>query len=395
MTTRNTIMLNRTTPCIIALLALTLCAPLMAREELVTLPERDGVQLTIYREVDLTLVRDIRTLSFNKGDNEIQFSWANTLIDPTSIHFEPIKADAGLDIKSTSYPAESGEMLIWTITAKEAGKHQVAISYFTSGITWDASYHAVLNGTGDKMKLTGSVTVTNNSGEDYENAEIRLIIGSVNLVEDVRELARRNKWRELESAIEELKDDMDKGYPAPESAPGDGIRGGGAGFGGKVKKALEKPKEVGKESIGEYYMYKIEGTETVSNTWSKRLVSIKEATVTTSQVYYYKPKEFGSQLARVVEFKNNKESGLPGEPLPGGTVQVYSDEGEGRLSYIAGIGVKYVPPGEEGKWSLGADPEVTLEFKIMKERRANLLFQDNGNNRWLKGWDIVNDYRIE
>ena len=53
--------------------------------DLSTVPSRDSVQLTIYNSEDLTLVRETRKVSFKKGVNPLQFSWANTLIDPTSV----------------------------------------------------------------------------------------------------------------------------------------------------------------------------------------------------------------------------------------------------------------------------------------------------------------------
>ncbi len=53
--------------------------------DLSTVPNRDTVQLTIYNSEDLTLVRETRKVSFKTGTNPLQFSWANTLIDPTSV----------------------------------------------------------------------------------------------------------------------------------------------------------------------------------------------------------------------------------------------------------------------------------------------------------------------
>ncbi|HZL87610.1 MAG TPA: hypothetical protein VFB96_04475, partial [Pirellulaceae bacterium] len=50
--------------------------------DLSTVPSRDTVQLTIYNSEDLTLVRETRKVTFKKGVNPLQFSWANTLIDP-------------------------------------------------------------------------------------------------------------------------------------------------------------------------------------------------------------------------------------------------------------------------------------------------------------------------
>jgi hypothetical protein len=45
--------------------------------DLSTVPSRDTVQLTIYNSEDLTLVRETRKVSFKKGANPLQFSWAN------------------------------------------------------------------------------------------------------------------------------------------------------------------------------------------------------------------------------------------------------------------------------------------------------------------------------
>jgi hypothetical protein len=41
--------------------------PVLARINVVTLPGRDSVQLTIYNSADLTLVRETRYLTFRKG----------------------------------------------------------------------------------------------------------------------------------------------------------------------------------------------------------------------------------------------------------------------------------------------------------------------------------------
>src|SRR5688572_26162072 len=65
-----------------------LAAQVPARAEnidLSTVPNRATVQLTIYNSEDITLVRETRKVSFKPGVNPLQFSWANTLIDPTSV----------------------------------------------------------------------------------------------------------------------------------------------------------------------------------------------------------------------------------------------------------------------------------------------------------------------
>ena len=42
--------------------------------DLVTLPSRDTVQITIYNSADMTLVRESRALTLKDGGNKLQFS---------------------------------------------------------------------------------------------------------------------------------------------------------------------------------------------------------------------------------------------------------------------------------------------------------------------------------
>ncbi len=57
-----------------------LVCPAFAAVDLVTLPTRQGTQLTIYNSEDISMVREHRLLTVKEGVNRIQFSWANTLI---------------------------------------------------------------------------------------------------------------------------------------------------------------------------------------------------------------------------------------------------------------------------------------------------------------------------
>jgi hypothetical protein len=75
-----------------------------------TLPARDSVQLTIYNEVDLTLVRETRRVTLRAGANDLQFSWANTLIDPTSVGFEFRGAARGVELVDTRFDHERSQV---------------------------------------------------------------------------------------------------------------------------------------------------------------------------------------------------------------------------------------------------------------------------------------------
>src|SRR3954468_18687538 len=117
-------------------------ATAQARINVVTLPARDSVQLTIYNSVDLTLVRERRVLTFRKGLNRLEFSWANTLIDPTSVEFRAVTHADQVDLMDVSFPARVTNTLEWRVNSDFAGEVEVEIRYFTSGIRWSADYTA-------------------------------------------------------------------------------------------------------------------------------------------------------------------------------------------------------------------------------------------------------------
>src|SRR5256884_8338145 len=100
---------------ILLLLAINSCiAPAIGRNvDLSTVPKRDAVQLTIYNSEDLTLVRETRKVTFKKGRNPLQFSWANTLIDPTSVELKFLDHADKLEVFDTTFPQAKPQMLYW------------------------------------------------------------------------------------------------------------------------------------------------------------------------------------------------------------------------------------------------------------------------------------------
>src|ERR1041385_9084207 len=142
-----------------------------ARINVVTLPDRDTVQLTIYNSADLTLVKETRHLTFKKGINKLEFSWANTLIDPTSVEFRALTHADEVEVQDVSFPPRVANTLEWRINSEFAGEVVCEIRYFTSGISWRADYVCEASRNEKTMDISGAVRVTNNSGEDYEKAQ--------------------------------------------------------------------------------------------------------------------------------------------------------------------------------------------------------------------------------
>ena len=358
----------------VGLSAILLAGDLNAKNvDLSTVPARDTVQLTIYNSEDITLVRETRKVTFKPGVNPLQFSWAGTLIDPTSVELRFRSDPDKLDVLDTTFPHDKPQMLYWNVQSEIDGEAVIEISYFTSGISWSADYVSIANREETEMGLEGFVRVANNSGEEYEEARIRLVVGKINLVEKIAQLAKV-PMAEVDK-LERKKRDEYRGRALKESL--DALASYGGRKAGEAADA-SKPKEIIKEGLSEYFIYTIEGTETISTGWSKRMRSFEGTTVPFEIQYRYREPEYGRQLVRVYLLKNDEESKLGTTPLPNGVVRVFRDNGRDGLSFLVAQPIQYVPIGDKIELNLGPDPEVIFELVKLRVWRDNLWMHIHG-----------------
>jgi hypothetical protein len=379
---------------------LALASTAVAAVDLVTLPTREGTQLTIYNSEDITMVREHRLLTVKEGINRIQFSWANTLIDPTSIEFRILDRQDKVDLVDTTFPAGRNDALQWNIKSQIAGKLPVEIRYFTSGITWAADYVGVANEDETKISLTGYVRVTNGSGEVYDNAQTRLVVGKINLVEKIADLARRPppgdrsgtvtmQWRNRSAGEYKKFDDAVK--DADRVVVLDSV-------------VVQIPKQVIKQGLSEYFLFTIEGREDIKDKEPKRLVALKAIDVPLESIYKLSDRDQASPLlpgegghhvpmvgarayfTKFYRFKNikllddqGKEKKLPSmenlglSPLPNGTVRLFSEYKNHDLAYVGGTETKYVPIGDRVEVNVGLDKDITIQRRLKDQKIGNVV----------------------
>jgi len=356
-----------------------------AKVDLVTLPTRDTVQLTIYNSADMTLVRESRALTLKEGRNSLQFSWENTLIDPTSLQMLPKAQADKINITELVYPPRVNNLGVWNIESGVSGKVPVEITYLTSGLTWRAFYMGTLSRDEKTMRLQGYVRVTNNSGEDYENAQTRLIVGKVHILDQIAELARRQypygRPGEGVPMVQQLEERELRSHRLDLATTAYGAAG------------LMKPKEIVKEGLSEYFLYTIEGTETIPTGWSKRLQSFDIEGVPVVNLYKFEQERYGSNVVRFLSFKNDEAHKLGQTPIPDGLLKVYRGvDDQKHLSYEGQSSFKYIPVNEEVELNLGAVADVVVEPKLMDYRTENHRFDNHLN---VAGWDEVQTFQVE
>jgi hypothetical protein len=357
--------------------------------ELVTLPRRENVQLTIYNSADLTLVRERRNITLKQGWNWLQFMWANTLIDATSLSLEPVKDADKVEIQQLVFPPRLRELGRWLIHSQVTGQVPFEITYFTSGLSWRAFYMGTLSRDEKTMYLEGYVRVSNSSGEDYENAQTRLIVGQVHLLDQIADLARRQY--PYDSPLPDIRKAGLGGVLRDDKS--DVVELGWAGA--HVLRGLDelRRKEIKKEGLSEYFLYTIEGTETIPDKWAKRLLSLEASEIPVKSLYKYDDECWGQQTITFVAFTNDKDHKLGDTPIPNGTVRIYTlaDE-QGHLSYVGGADIKYIPVGEKIELNLGPARLVRVELLLIDFKTENYVFDRNND---LAGWDEVRTWKIE
>jgi hypothetical protein len=371
---------------LIALIVLTATSALHARINVVALPDRDTVQLTIYNSVDLTLVKETRHLTLRKGLNKLEFSWANTLIDPTSLEFKALTHADQVEVLDTSFPPRAPHTLEWRLNSEFAGEVVVEIRYFTSGISWSADYVCEAARDEKQMDFSGAVRITNRSGEDYENAQVRLVVGVVRLVEEIVKLAREQledlQDRPTSQVLSLAKQNESRSYY---------FRTRAAGLGDAMDREVSR-KEITKESLSEYFLYTVEGRDTIPNGWSKRLPSFKTDGVPLVSYYKYEKERFGDRVMRYYQFTNSVANKLGKEPLPDGDVKAFRFVSDDLLyAFVGRTSVKYIPVNEFVELELGNDLEVSVKPTLMDWQKTSIQF-NRGN---VRGWTTKATWEIE
>ncbi|MEE8105086.1 MAG: DUF4139 domain-containing protein [Planctomycetota bacterium] len=270
----------------------------------------------------------------------------------------------GNNVKNIRFGALPGGLitkptLVWMLDAEKAGTHLVKVTYQTSAMSWNADYTAVISANDKALDLSAWVTIKNQSGASYDNAQLKLVAGDV--------------------------------HRAP--APGSPAAPGAAFLGAKRRAGQAGFQE---KSFFEYHLYTLGRKTTLADRSIKQIELFPPVEGVTARkvfLYYggagrhsygggpYLDRNYGitsnSKVDIYLLFKNKKEFGL-GLPLPAGRVRVYKmDEADDSLEFIGEDAIDHTPKDETVQLKLGS------AFDIIGERKQT-DFQVNYNAHWMK-----------
>ena len=297
----------------VLVVALVMAAPASAAVDLVTLPTREGTQLTIYNSEDITMVREHRLLTVKPGVNRIQFSWANTLIDPTSIDFRILDQQDKVDLVDTTFPAGRNDALQWNIQSQMAGKiagrdpllhqrhHLVGRLRGHRQRGRDEAQPDRLRPRDEQLGRTVRQRPdAAGGGHDQPGGEDRRLGEEAAAGAMDRELTRHGDASQVRLATEPQNEaaKMSTTHERRRRQRADGAR---------------SRKQVVKQGLSEYFLFTIEGREDISDKEPKRLVALKVAEVPLECFYKLTDRDGGTVLHQVLPLQEPQAARRAGQ----------------------------------------------------------------------------------
>lgn len=220
--------------------------------------------------------------------------------------------------------------LLVRLAGRGAGDRTLALSYLTGGLSWRADYVATVAPDGEKVDLTALVSLTNQTGTDFEAATVRLLAGDVSAAQD------RGPPRPMqEMAMRSMAADQGESMPAPQAA-------------------------------SDRYLYTLPGKIDLAQNEQRQVTLLTASGVPARRLYRFEElvqphpgaEEVGPLHAQIVlGFDNAAAAGL-GQPLPAGTVRVYETAGDTPL-FVGADRIDHTAEGEDVELTLGRAFDVT------------------------------------
>jgi hypothetical protein len=155
------------------------------------------------------------------------------------------------------------------------------------------------------------------------------------------------------------------------------------------------PPAIVKEGLSEYFLFTVEGEQTVKNGWSQRMVSFKAAPVPFEVLYRYRPHQYGDRPVRFFILANDAEHKMGESPLPDGVIRVFRRSERDGLGYYTTQATKYIPIKEKIELNVGTDDQIVYERSVLDVARSDFIFDNRYDPPRVVGWNELQKWQEE
>lgn len=227
-----------------------------------------------------------------------------------------------------------------TVESK-GGLTPTTLTYLTPGLGWTSDYVTLFDDAKQTIDVQGWVTLTNNTGTDYTNADVLLVAGNPN----------QGGNRRM--------------YQTPYSPST-----------GTIDEAGTESNN--RERLGDYYLYPLGERTTISNAQQKQVSFLDVKSAPARNTYEFNngwlATNEAASASSVLKFSTSRSGGL-GDQLPAGTMRVYMRDKRGDPQFIGESRIEATPMGSA--MSIRTGEAFDVKIKTVVEERTRI-----SSNRW-------------
>ncbi len=344
---------------------------LLTAENLLNSSVGKEVKTAVQNPQNGQMIMDKATLvSSNYGNPILRFDYGIEAHFPGRIIYDALPQN--LRVKPT---------LVASLESSKAGVDNLELTYLTYGLSWKADYVAQIVSE-QELNLNTWITLKNETGTDYDNAQVELISGSVNLVNEPTTRVYPMLAMKAERAGNAVADAVTASGVAP-------------------------------QNVADYYMYKLPRKTTIKDKQSKQISLMHFDKVKYEKEYRFQsPLYLGAGASQsafekkhpdiVFKLTNSKENRL-GQPLPAGMMRFYQNKDGEDMVFLGENRIEQTAVGEKAELRIGQafdlwadgkivdakaiakdiyEYQVAVTFKNVSDFDAKVVFEQNLYNNW-------------
>lgn len=223
----------------------------------------------------------------------------------------------------------------------KGGMTPTTLTYLTPGLGWTSDYVTLFDDAKQTIDVQGWVTLTNNTGTDYSNADVLLVAGNPN-----QGGGRRNFQTQYNPST------------------------------GTIDEAGTESND--RERLGDYYLYPLGERTTISNAQQKQVSFLDVKAAPARSTYEFNngwlATNEAASAASVLKFSTSRGGGL-GDQLPSGTMRVYMRDKRGDPQFIGESRIEATPLGSA--MSIRTGEAFDVKVKTIVEERTRI-----SDSRW-------------